>query len=73
VLAVEGQSTLPQTVFNSTKYVFFCLFWGWGLGVKWGGGKTGWGGVRGKRGGRTVKEKESLRACLYLYGCRMSR
>jgi solute carrier family 32 (vesicular inhibitory amino acid transporter) len=25
VLAVEGQSTLPQTVFNSTKYVFVCF------------------------------------------------
>jgi vesicular inhibitory amino acid transporter len=30
VLAVEGQSTLPQTVFNSTKYVFFVCFGGWG-------------------------------------------
>jgi vesicular inhibitory amino acid transporter len=32
VLAVEGQSTLPQTVFNSTKYVSF-FFWGRGFGL----------------------------------------
>jgi vesicular inhibitory amino acid transporter len=32
VLAVEGQSTLPQTVFNSTKYVLFRLrLWNVGL------------------------------------------
>jgi vesicular inhibitory amino acid transporter len=36
VLAVEGQSTLPQTVFNSTKYVsFFFLGTGVGLVADW--------------------------------------